>query len=170
MVSPVSSVPRRRTTNLVVTPLAPDLLVYDETTNALHTLNPIAAAVWQGCDHDPSVESLISATGHTREAVLLALGQLSDAELLTAPLHPSLRPTSNRRDLLRKATIIGLPVIVSISAPSATAASSTVCVDTCSFQNTTAPCCNPAHECSDAPGPPIEYTCRPRRGGGGGIR
>lgn len=121
--------PVSRRDDLVVSTTGPEVLVFDQRKDHLHHLNPIASAVWHLCDGQREVAELAAdasdLVGETigRPAVLLALGQLEEANLLDAPLDASLRSTrQSRRTLLRKAGLAGavaVPAIVSISAPAA---------------------------------------------------
>jgi hypothetical protein len=102
-------------------------LVYDKQCHHIHHLNATAAAIWRLCDGERTVCDLALHASIDEEAVRLALRKCEDARLLDGPLSTEMRGTQSRRAFLRKAAVVGavaLPTIVSISAPSAAAASS----------------------------------------------
>lgn len=126
--------PTARAERLVVQATGEGMLVYDKDQDQLHELNPVAMAVWNACDGRRSVEDVAeeatAAVGIAINApvVKLAFTKLEDANLLAAPLAPELRwKAHDRRRFLKRTAAAGLaalPVIVSISAPQAAAATS----------------------------------------------
>lgn len=120
-------VPRARQDDLVITESGDELLIYDSRSHHIHHLNPLASAVWRACNEQHAVHDLVIETGATADAVMSALGLLGDADLLAGSVNiePSPRSVSRRR-LVRKAALSGamVPVIISVSAPQASAANS----------------------------------------------
>ena len=121
-------VPAGRVENLVTTKAGDDVLVYDQDRHHIHHLNPTAAAVWTLCNGRRSVSDISQATGFDSDAVRLALRKLEEANLLDGPLAPDVRGAmQSRRSFMKKAAVAGLavPMIASISAPAASAQTST---------------------------------------------
>jgi hypothetical protein len=149
--SPKGLVPAARRENLVTKDVDGELLVYDRERDHLHQLNRVAAAVWRLCDGRRSLETLVLMAGAMidvpldERSVRIALTKLDDAALLETPLAPEIRLAGMDRRRFLKRSAIGagaLPVIVSMSAPTAAAAAS-------------APCLLHGHECS----PLIDNCC-----------
>jgi hypothetical protein len=122
--------PVRRTSGLVVKAVGDDVLVYDLERDRAHSLNSVAAAVWQGCDGHRDARAIAAtirpADGIAvpEESVACALIQLAQARLITGPV-PSTGPT--RRELLRRLGVAGavaLPAVTSLVAPTAVQAQS----------------------------------------------
>ena len=115
-----SITPQARTTGVVVEQLADEVLVYDLERDRAHCLNLAAARVWEKCDGRRSVTEIAAEVGN-EEVVWLAVEQLSRARLLEEKIK---RPTTalSRRDVIKKiavAAAIGVPVVTSIVAPTA---------------------------------------------------
>lgn len=124
--------PRARVTELVITESKDEVLVYDQAAHHIHHLNRISAVIWRLCDGQRSMADLVRRvrldTGEDIDdtVVRLALTKLDAANLLDEPLPGSMRvSTTTRRSLVKRAALASaIPAIVSISAPSAAAASS----------------------------------------------
>lgn len=134
--SPKGLVPAARRENLVTKDVDGELLVYDRERDHLHQLNRVAAAVWRLCDGRRSLETLALMAGAMidvpldERSVRMALTKLDDAALLETPLAPEIRLAGMDRRRFLKRSAIGagaLPVIVSMSAPTAAAAASQPC-------------------------------------------
>lgn len=118
-----------RRDGLIVTSTEQETLVYDQDRQELHHLNPLATLVWQQADGQTSTDAMLESARTQVDARLsiteidLALTMLAEANLLQGT-QPS--ATSSRRRLIRAATAgaVALPLVVSISAPSAAAANS----------------------------------------------
>lgn len=132
-----SHTPVARKEGLVVQETAEEVLVYDLTTNKAHCLNQTAAFVWKSCDGSKSVDDistlLARETGSnvSEDLIWLAIDQLSDKNLLQAPVASKFAGSS-RRDVIKKiglAAVVALPVVASLAAPtSALAATSCSCL------------------------------------------
>ena len=115
--------PRARTEELVVEELGDELLIYDLRTDAAHSLDGDAAAVWRACDGQASPAGVADATGLEAAAVDHALLELAERDLLDPPLDHS------RREALKIGATAGavgvaIPIIRSIVAPTAAQAQS----------------------------------------------
>lgn len=145
--------PIARKDELVVRELSDELLVYDLKRHKAHCLNQTAAAVWKQCDGKVTVKEITKSLARELQApideplVYLALDQLSKFHLLDQPVPLSSRQLPetarmSRREMMRTigvAAAVALPMIVSISAPTAAQAGS--CVNgTCTAGGP--PCCN----------------------------
>jgi len=139
--------PIARKDGLVIQEMPDELLVYDMETSKAHCLNSTVAAVWNACDGKNSISEIASTFGNdsddnaNEEIVWLAIDQLQNHDLLERENDMSLSGHS-RRELIKKigfASVIALPVIASLSAPSnalaAASCSCTVPID-CATQTT----------------------------------
>lgn len=134
----MTTMPRRRTDNLVVQEMEDETLVYDLDKHKAHCLNGTAATVWRSCDGASSVgdvaAKLHAETGlpADEKIVLMAIRSLEKARLLdgSASVPPALL-NAGRREALKRIGIVGgaaamLPLVTSILAP--TAALAITCV------------------------------------------
>lgn len=141
--------PMARKEGLVIQELSDELLVYDLNSNKAHCLNQTAAIVWKACDGKNSITEIINnfekQTGGkvSEDLVWLAIDQLSEKDLFEEGL-PKKFEGQNRRQVLKKiglASIIALPIVASITAP--TAALAVTCsgiVTSCIGCNDGTPC------------------------------
>lgn len=137
--------PRARSNDLVVKPVGEEVLVYDLARHRAHSLNRVAAAVWQACDGARGTAALAAeATKQSGqivpvEAVRYALQGLGKAQLLEGPVADS---RLTRREVMAKlgtAAAIALPLVTTITTPTAAQTASCKAVNTpCT---TTAECC-----------------------------
>ena len=126
------SFPQARQTQLVIQEISDELVIYDLKRNKVHTLNPTAAWVWQHCDGKTSHAELASRlqahldTPHADDILWLSLDRLEKAHLLETENVPAAGAKITRRQALQKigVSVAMLPVVASIAAPSAQAASS----------------------------------------------
>lgn len=124
--------PVARHEGLVVQEMPDEVLVYDLNTNKAHCLNKSAAAVWKNCDGSNSITDIAAIlknefkTSVSEDFVWLAIDQLGKDELLeeklTAPANGLTRREAMRRVAL--ASLIALPVVASLTAPTAAQAAS----------------------------------------------
>lgn len=119
-------VPNRRMDNLVVTQTGGEVLIYDERTFALHTLNDIAVRVWENLDDAQTLRDLTVLSGLEAETVKQSLKQLEEINLLDGALSAAARPTGSRRSFLKKAGLAAasVPIIASVTTPMASAQNS----------------------------------------------
>ena len=123
--------PKAREDDIVVQNTPNELLVFDMKTNRAHCLNETVAEVWGRCDGTRSVSEIAeSFEGANEDLVWLAIDELEKHDLLEAGEGLSLSGRS-RRELVKKigfASVIALPVVASLAAPSnALAAASCTC-------------------------------------------
>lgn len=114
------TLPRARTEKMIVETLAGETLVCDLERNRVHSLRPLAAAIWPLCDGATSPVGLAAAVrglGVDADEVLveLALDGLASAGLIV-DWPPVSRPASmSRRALLKGAALVA--GVVTITAP-----------------------------------------------------
>jgi hypothetical protein len=130
----VARLPRSRTENLVVRELDDETLVYDMDRNEAHCLNRTVALVWNLCDGKTAATQAARVLTRNLDAhvdvdlVWLAVRQLRRFHLVDAA---GKAPSVSRRDLVLKYAplALALPVILSISAPTAVQGAS--CASAC---------------------------------------
>jgi hypothetical protein len=128
--------PSGRREGLIVETLGDELLVYDTDTGRAHSLNPVAAAVWQECDGARSAAAIAATVGVTEDEVWRALTQLDERGLLEGELPRRMSgPEYSRRQAMRRVGLIGAsaaltaPLVKSIVVPTAAqAGASASCV------------------------------------------
>ena len=116
--------PKARTDNLVIRELDDETLVYDVERDEAHCLNQTAALVWQQCDGKTTATQAARELRKELETTVdpdliwLAVKQLQRFHLVDVSSKP---PSVSRRDLVLKYAplALSLPVIMSISAPTA---------------------------------------------------
>ncbi len=125
MINP--QIPMARKNGLVIQETSEEVLVYDLDTDKAHCLNQTAAFVWKRCDGQTSVEEIVTQfekqTGSRVEEdlVWLAIDQLNERKLLEKTVETKFAGES-RRSVLKKigfASVVALPVIASLVAPTA---------------------------------------------------
>jgi hypothetical protein len=128
MKSGMSVTPQARTKGIVVEHLADEVLVYDLERDRAHCLNTTAARVWELCDGRRSVTQIASAvepkaeSGAGEEMVWLAVEQLTRAGLMEEKIKRPTHKGMRRREVIKRiavAAAIGVPVVTSIVAPTA---------------------------------------------------
>ena len=160
--------PLARKNGLVVQEMSDEVLVYDTETNKAHCLNQTAAFVWKNCDGVNSINDIVNhfenQTGNVIEEDLiwLAIDQLNERKLLEKNITTKFAGES-RRSVLKKiglASVIALPIISSLTAPTAALAVA------CSGTVTNAECvrCNPGTPCTGGAGCPVGATCTCQNG------
>ena len=151
--------PVARKEGLVIQEMPDEVLVFDTETNKAHCLNETAAFVWKSCNGTNSVADITQSWGNQsgkpvdENLVWLAIDQLSERKLLEKTVASKFAGES-RRSVLKKigfASVIALPVIASLVAPTAVLAVACSGVQTASSCgsgncNRGTPCssCNPA--------------------------
>jgi hypothetical protein len=127
------SSPLARRDGLVVKTVAGEVLVYDLERHRAHSLNPLAAAIWRGCDGRRPVATLAAAvraeTGVpvTTAAVEYGLASLGRAHLLTGGA-PRVSGPTRRQVLAGVGTAAAMPLVLSIVAPTPAQAQSGPCL------------------------------------------
>jgi hypothetical protein len=133
-------IPKAREEDLVVQMLQDEVLVYDLKIHEAHCLNQTAALVWKQCDGKktvPEIASLVKQKSQMpvdEEVVWYALDRLGRANLLQSRIKRAdgTAPISRRQVVgkLGLAAALAVPMVMSISSPTAAQATS-VCVGTC---------------------------------------
>jgi hypothetical protein len=127
-----SQIPVARKQGLVVQEMPDEVLIYDLDTNKAHCLNKTAAFVWKSCDGKNSIaditKSFESGFGSPvkEDLVWFAIEQLNDKNLLSESLMTNVTKGQTRREVIKKigfASVIALPIVASISAPTSVMAS-----------------------------------------------
>jgi hypothetical protein len=126
--------PIARRKDLIVEELPDEVLVYDLNTDKAHCLNQTSALIWKNCDGEKSEDEIAGLLARelkspvSTQVVMLGLEELSVHGLLREGTAIAPRPQVSRRRLIQNLGLtaaIALPVIMSISAPTAAQASST---------------------------------------------
>jgi hypothetical protein len=123
----MDQLPSARREGLIVESLGDELLVYDGERNRAHSLNGVAAAVWEACDGKRSACGLAEAASEklgesvSEEAVWRALAQLDERRLLVGESAHGY----SRRQAVKRMTVMGAtaafaaPLVKSIVVPTA---------------------------------------------------
>jgi coenzyme PQQ synthesis protein D (PqqD) len=145
--------PRARERDLVVQELAGETLVYDLQRHRAHCLSATAAWLWRRCDGKTPIGILAERLSRERgvavdaEVVRMALHRLARARLLEGPLNrdPG-RTFRSRRDLLKRAALLGGLSVLSVAAPTPGQAATCIVSADCDVlpngQCDNQPCCN----------------------------
>lgn len=124
----MNNLPLARTTGVVVQDLGKEILVYDLNTDKAYNLNETSATIYQACDGKTSIEELRVKTKFTDEIIFLAIDELQKENLIeedSSFVSPFAR--LSRREVIRRvglASMVALPVIASLVAPTAAMAQS----------------------------------------------
>lgn len=127
--------PKARKDDLVTRQVPGELLVYDLKKHKAYCLNDTAASIWKRCDGKRTVTDLARGLAKDtkfpvdEKVVWLALDQLEKSNLLRGKVpRPTNLPRIFRRDLIRVgiAASIALPIVLTISAPTAQAQGSPI--------------------------------------------
>lgn len=121
--------PTSRTENIVVQETNQELLIYDLLTNQALCLNQTSAIVFNACHGIVTVDELKRQTNLTDEIIFLTLDELNKHNLLSEQYHSPWIGMS-RREIIKKvvlSTMLALPTVMSIIAPTAAQAASGSC-------------------------------------------
>lgn len=125
----MEKLPVARSENIVVQTLETELLIYDLMTNKAFCLNETAKVVFEACDGQTSLAELKRRAGLPDEVIYFALDELRRENLLAENYQSKFAGVS-RRDVIKRiglATMIALPVVASLVAPTAAHAASVFC-------------------------------------------
>jgi Coenzyme PQQ synthesis protein D (PqqD) len=118
--------PAGRRDGLIVESLDGELLVYDTERDRAHSLNAVAAAVWEACDGVRDAKAIAATAGVSEDDVWRALTQLDERRLLDGALPRRMGgPEYSRRQAVRRMGLIGAsaafaaPLVKSIVVPTA---------------------------------------------------
>lgn len=124
----MKNLPKSRSKNIIVQNLEEEVLIYDLSTNKAFCLNETSARVYNACDGETSVDELKSKYKFTDDLIYLSLDELKRAKLLDEKTdYVSSLAGISRREAVRRvglATLIALPLISSLIAPTAANAQS----------------------------------------------
>lgn len=147
----MTNLPKSRQAEIVVQELETETLIYDLKTNKAFCLNETSALIWQLCDGTQNVTEITNLanlkanTELSEEVVWLALDQLKRDNLLENGHQFEINFNGlNRRQMIKKvglASMIALPFISSLIAPSAAMAQS-VLLAACVGCNSNSQCAN----------------------------
>lgn len=161
--------PLARKTELVEQDLKGELLIYDLTTNKAFCLNETSAQVYRFCDGKKSITEISKKLSKqlkqpvSEDLVRLALDDLKKNNLLAKGNGlVDYFAGMSRREVIRRvgfSTIIALPVIFSLVAPTASMAAS-ACIAFGSPCTSGGTVCCPASLCASVGGAPTTCTCR----------
>jgi hypothetical protein len=121
-----SQTPQARRSQVVVTEMGQEVVLYDITEDKVHSLNPTAAFIWKQCDGSRTVAEIARNLerqfqgGDGQELVWSALDQLQRQNLLTERVAgPSKSPGLSRRRMIGKAAgaMLALPLVTTLIAP-----------------------------------------------------
>ncbi len=149
------SKPLSRKANIVVQEYGSEILIYDLTINKAFSLNETSALVWQACDGNKTVAEISNQISQrlnspvSEDFVWLALEQLKKENLLATKSEVAMPFEGvSRRDVIRRvglATLVALPVVSSLIAPTALhAQSAATCGGVCQCPNPTVNFCSPS--------------------------
>lgn len=127
--------PISRTSGLVIQELNKEILIYDQTNHKAFNLNETSALIWQSSDGKMTVSEISDHISQKLKSAIpedfvwLALTELKEQNLIEN-VDESWFPFKglSRREVIRKvglATIVSLPMVWSLVAPTATQAQST---------------------------------------------
>lgn len=117
--------PKARTTDILEQDAGKELLIYDLRIDKAYSLNETSAVVYKACSRQ-SFEELKREHKYSDELIYLALDELKKQDLLEGD-YVSPFAGMNRREVIRKvgfASMIALPVISAIVAPTPASAAS----------------------------------------------
>lgn len=150
---PTHLIPRLRIENIVVQDLGNEILIYDLKMDKAFCLNEVSKAVWQACDGRHTISEIIKEVGFklksepNEDLIWFALNQLNKENLLeNGDELPNRFAGMPRREVIKKiglGTMLALPIVASMVAPTSFHAASLVCITTpamtCTCQFPSAP-------------------------------
>lgn len=151
---PIKTIPKVRSENIVVQDLGNEILIYDLKVDKAFCLNEVSKIVWQACDGRQTISEIIEDVGFklnsppNEDLVWFALNQLNKENLLENGENlPNHFAGMSRREVIKKiglGTMMALPIVASMVAPTSFHAASLVCnttpgmTCTCTFMNAAA--------------------------------
>lgn len=121
--------PQARTAEIVEQELGAELLIYNLQSDKAYTLNETSKIIFQACDGQTTFGDLQRKHKFTEDLIYLTLDELKREDLINDAYQSKFARVS-RREVIKKvglASMTMLPVIASITAPSAVAAASCNC-------------------------------------------
>jgi len=138
---------------MVIKEVDNEVLIYDLERDKAHCLNPSAAAIWHRCDGKTTTLALASSlaeetgTRVDEDLIWLGLQDLDRNHLLESgvpPIEMEVAKSMTRREAVRRIGLgaaIALPIVVSITAPTAVQAAAS-CEVRCKPCNSGSDCCS----------------------------
>ena len=177
----MNKLPLARSTDIVVQELGEEILIYDLNTHKAYNLNETSGTVYRACDGRTTFDELKLGTKLPDEIIFLALDELRRENLLEeSQTYSSPFGGMSRREAIRRvglASMIALPVISSLIAPTAAMAQSSgsqsassqsagtptpvPCVSYQGSCSTSSQCCSSAPNCNPTVGSG-SFCCRGR--------
>jgi len=124
--------------NIVIQELNDEVLIYDLNLNQAFCLNETSSIIWQMCDGTKNVAEISQAVSRKFNSTVsegfiwLALEQLKKENLVESEVAPPAEFAGmSRREIIRKvgfASMVALPVVASMIAPTAINAQSGICM------------------------------------------
>jgi len=127
-------IPRARERGLIVRELDEETIVYELETDRAHCLNPISAIVWKHCDGRTTVMEMVDIlresqlTPVAEDTVWQAVLELAQYDLLEEHVSRPTHGSMSRREWMKRTGLtaaVALPLITSLTVPSAAMAAST---------------------------------------------
>lgn len=136
--------PIGKTDNLIMQEVADEVLIYNLNTHKAYNLNRTSSAVWRNCDGSKDLSAVTRALQTkfkkpvSEDVVWLALEDLKKEGLIEFDAPADFNGI-NRREVIKRAALssmIALPIIASLVAPTAASAASLASVDACDVNGT----------------------------------
>jgi hypothetical protein len=156
--------PEARKDRLVTSKVGDETVVYDTEKNFASCLNELTTAVWEACDGNTDVSSILDIVRNagyqdtTEQVILIALDQLSQANLLDETFNIDHRITKNlsRRKTLhllaKSAAILPIVSTIVVSPPLAAQSENRPNGSSCTDSSQCASgCCHRGDHCSNGP-------------------
>lgn len=155
--------PLARKNDIVIQEFGNEILIYDLKSNKAYNLNETSALIWQLSNGDNTICEIAGNitkrlnSSINEEFVWLALEQLRKENLIENKTEiSSLYQGISRREIIRRvglASMVALPLVSSLVAPTAVSAASTCAIGTCRCPNITDNCAGNATSPPIAGGP-----------------
>lgn len=154
--------PQAQIKDIIVQEIENELLIYNLTTNKAYSLNSTAKLVYQSCDSKTSIAEFAKRHNLSSDLIFFALDELKKEDLLEEnSSYKSPFIGISRREVVKKVgltTLVALPIIASVVAPSAIMAQSGLSGlrGSCT---TSANCTSSAPNCTTTPNPGGQMIC-----------
>jgi hypothetical protein len=153
--------PKARSSEILTREIPGELLIYDMKRHKAYCLNETAGYIWKQCNGKRTVfqlaRKLEASCGDSvdERIVWLALEQLEKNNLLDSRFSSSARSVMTRRKLIRSlgvTSVVALPIVASIIAPTAAQAVTAITQAVCTARHFADPGGCGGTPCSNAPG------------------
>lgn len=126
----MKTLPRARNENILVQEIGDEVMIYDSAADKAYCLNKTSAVIFNNCDGETTFDELQRRFNYTEDLIYLALDELKRSNLLNDKEYVSMLNGLSRREAVKKvglATMLALPVITALTAPTAVNAASSSC-------------------------------------------